>query len=111
MSMIDQYGQRVILGAPGRDPLLTLIRQHYAQENPRVWRALALFALKESLGWTVDQCALAFEINRGQVSRSVQATRRELRRRFDYVPDRRAGFTDPDDPLDNPDADDKWPAD
>lgn len=98
MSVINERSERVILGRPCRDPTWDLIQKHYAGEDAAVWRALAVFALRESLGWSVDQIALALGVHRGQIGRMVRSTRDRLRRRFDYVPERALAFSDPDDP-------------
>jgi hypothetical protein len=102
MSVINEQCQKVILARSGRDPFWNTIQKHYAHDDPRVWRSLAMFALKETLGWTVDQIATAFDLHRGHVSRCVHTTRRELRRHFDFIEDASHGFSDPDDPLDAP---------
>jgi hypothetical protein len=104
MTVINQYSQKVILARSGRDVFWNLIQKHYAHNDPRVWRLLAMFALKETLGWTLGQIGDAFGVNPGQVSRCVQTARRELRLHFDFIPDPPPGFSDPDDPGDAPDS-------
>jgi hypothetical protein len=104
MTVVDRHCQKVLLGRPGRDPFWNVIQKHYAHEDARVWRSLAMFALKESLGLTVDQIALAFGLHRGHVSRCIHATHRELRARFDFIPDVPSGFSDPDEPGDGPES-------
>jgi hypothetical protein len=98
MSVINQHNEKVILGRSDRDPAWTAIQKHYAGDDPAIWRALAVFALRESLGWTIDQVSLALGMHRGHVGRVVRNTRDQLRQRFEYVPERPAGFSDPDDP-------------
>jgi hypothetical protein len=98
MTVINERCEKVILARPNRDVFWNLIQKHYAHDDPRVWRSLAMFALKETLGWTVGQIGAAFSVHPGHVSRCVTTARRELRRHFDFIPDPPTGFSDPDDP-------------
>ena len=100
MTVINQYSQKVILCRENADPFWNIIQKHYAHDDPRVWRLLAMFALKETLGWSLGQIGMTFGVTPGQVSRAVQTARRELRLHFDFIADEPKGFSDPDDPLD-----------
>jgi hypothetical protein len=104
MTVVNQHNQKVILARPNRDVFWNLIQKHYAHDDPRVWRLLAMFALKETLGWTLGQIGMTFHIDPGHVSRCVATARRELQRHFDFIPEAPSGFSDPDDPSDAPDS-------
>ncbi|HUQ71850.1 MAG TPA: hypothetical protein VM165_20130 [Planctomycetaceae bacterium] len=104
MTIINELGQKVILDRVGPDPFWNLIQRHYAHDDPRVWRLLAMFALKDGLGWSLERIGLTFGVTPGQVSRTVQTARRELRLHFDFIPDEPKGFSNPDDPDDAPET-------
>lgn len=79
MTVIDRYHQKYSLPRAGLPDFWVQVESHFAQSNPEVWRDLALFALKETAGWSLDQIGLVFHLNPGHVSRRLNAIRQRLR--------------------------------
>ncbi|OYW18907.1 MAG: hypothetical protein B7Z55_09800 [Planctomycetales bacterium 12-60-4] len=86
MTVMDQWSQKVQLPRAGMGELWTRVQDHFAKDDPRLWRYLAMFVLRDVAGWTLQQVALALGTKPGQVSRCLPAVRNELRRRFAREP-------------------------
>lgn len=82
MTVINEEKQRVLLSRMGSDPLWKTIAQHYAGEDPRRWKRLAMIALYECAEWPIGCIARLFGHTKGHVSRTIEKTRAELRRQF-----------------------------
>ena len=101
MSLMDTFEQKQLLPRHGADEFWTEIQECYAKADQSVWQRLAMFALHESVGWTLDQIGVATGLHRGQVGRCIEETKRDLRtkfrdgRRFHEI---ESGFSDPDTP-------------
>lgn len=86
MTMIDQWSQKVPLPRAGMGELWTRLQDNFAKDDPRLWRYLAMFVLRDVAGWTLQQCSHALGAKPGQISRCLPRVRRELRRRFREEP-------------------------
>ncbi len=83
MSIINQRGSdRIVLPRVNGDAFWETVREHYAQEDPRCWKFLAMFALHTTAGMSVEKIGHAFGHPPGHVSRCLQIVKRELRSRF-----------------------------
>ena len=60
MSVILPHGEKVILSRTGADEFWNRIREHYAVEDPRKWKYLAMLALRENAGWPLECIGRAF---------------------------------------------------
>lgn len=83
MSIVNQRAsEKIILPRVKGDEFWETVREHYAQEDPRCWKFLAMFALHTTAGMSVEKIGHAFGHPPGHVSRCLQIVRRELRERF-----------------------------
>lgn len=83
MTVLNQRGsERVVLPRVNGDAFWETVREHYAQENPRCWKFLAMFALHTTAGMSIEKIGHAFGHPPGHVSRCLQIVKRELRSRF-----------------------------
>ncbi len=64
------------------DAFWETVRDHYAHEDPRCWKFLAMFALHTTAGMSFEKIGHAFGHPPGHVSRCLQIVKRELRARF-----------------------------
>jgi hypothetical protein len=87
MSMIDRWGDKVVLPRIGPDDFWEMVRRHYAQADPHKWKALAMLALRVNAGWSLEMIGNAFGHERGHVSRRLSVVCRELQETFDWSPD------------------------
>lgn len=78
----QRHSERVILPRMNGDEFWEAVREHYAQEDPRCWKFLAMFALHTTAGMSIEKIGHAFGHPPGHVSRCLQIVRRELRERF-----------------------------
>lgn len=82
MTLIDRHEQKIPLPRAGVSELWTRVQNHFAQDDPVVWRDLAMLALRESSGWTLEQIGTAMGLTRGHVCRRLQSVKQDLRQRF-----------------------------
>lgn len=82
MTVIDRYQQRYPLPRAGMTDFWVLVQTHFAQTDREIWRDLALFALKETAGWSLEKIGLAFGLNPGHVSRRLHKVHQKLRERL-----------------------------
>ncbi|MGH7128402.1 MAG: hypothetical protein ACREIV_07520, partial [Planctomycetaceae bacterium] len=55
---------------------------HYAREDERTWRYLAMLALRECCDWPIEFIARVFGHPPGHVSRALRQVQADLRERF-----------------------------
>jgi len=99
VSAIDKWGLKVRLPRLGCDEFWQRIHEHYAGDDVRKWKYLAMLALREAGGWNLEQIGLAFGHPKGHVMRCLVQIKEELRARFevrwdaddDLAPDARSG--------------------
>lgn len=82
MSMIGLDGCKVILPRCGADEFWQIVHEHYAAEDARKWKYLAMLALREAAGWPLTEIGYVFGHPKGHVSRCLEAIKAELRERF-----------------------------
>ncbi len=87
MSTIKQDGTKIILPRTGPDHFWRLVHDHYAHEDPKKWKYLAMLALRENAGWPLEQIGLVFGHPKGHVTRCLVKIKQELRRRFHMSPE------------------------
>ncbi len=86
MTVINELGQKIPLPRANVNDLWDRIQRHHAQEDPRIWRDLAIFALREAAGWNLEQIALALGLSRGHVCRCLKEMKTHLQKRFRLEP-------------------------
>ena len=82
MSVTDERGGTRVL--PRRDPgrFWGRVGKHYAKDDVRRWRRLALLVLHEVGGWPPARLARAFDTDARNVRRDLARTRRDLAAHF-----------------------------
>ena len=82
MSVVRADGTKTLLPRSGPDAFWSAIREGYAGRDPRAWRRLAMFALREDVGWPIDLIAATFGRDEGHVARCLDEVRRDLKTLF-----------------------------
>lgn len=86
MSVTRQDGSKIVLPRTGPDEFWRLIHEHYAGEDQRAWKYLAMLALRENAGWPLEHIGAVFGHPKGHVTRCLVKIKRELRQRFYMSP-------------------------
>lgn len=86
MSTMRQDETKIVLPRSGPDHFWRLIHDHYAREDQRKWKYLAMLALRENAGWPLDYIGQVFGHPKGHVTRCLSSIKRELRTRFHMSP-------------------------
>ncbi len=86
MSVMRPNKLKVNLTRSGPDPVWQLIRDEYAGDDPVKLKQLAMLALREGAEWPLEWIGDVFSHHKGHVSRCLQKTCRELRKRFQLDP-------------------------
>ncbi len=87
MSIINRWGDKVILPRLGPDEFWSEVREHFAGAEHQKWKSLAMLALRVNAGWSLDMIGNAFGHERGHVSRTLSILCREFQDRFDWLPE------------------------
>lgn len=87
MSVCRPDETRVLLPRTGADEFWSLIRDNFANEDPRKWKYLAMLALRENAGWPLDTIGTVFGHPKGHVTRCLDRIKSELRDRFEASPE------------------------
>ncbi|MGH7200108.1 MAG: hypothetical protein ACREJB_05850 [Planctomycetaceae bacterium] len=90
MSVKDEYHLKVLLPRSGPDEFWGAIRAHYARDDERTWRYLAMLALRECCDWPIECIGRVFGHAPGHVTRSLRQVKADLRDRFCVEPETRA---------------------
>jgi hypothetical protein len=111
MTIMNERHERIVFPRTTLHEFWNTLQDHFAHTDPQQWKRLAMLALRENSGWTVEQIGRAFGHPRGHVSRLLQLTKQQIRSRFDVPhgvlsPD--DGFSDPDDAAAVDDRDPPW---
>ena len=93
MSVARPDGTKVLLPRSGPDEFWQLIHDHFAGDDARKWKYLAMLALRENAGWPLERIGNVFGHPKGHVTRCLTRIKRELRARFEASPE----FLDLDD--------------
>jgi len=95
MSVSRSNGTKILLPRSGPDQFWQLIHDHFAGEDSRKWKYLAMLALRENAGWPLDRIGNVFGHPKGHVTRCLARIKGELRKDFEASPE----FLDLDDEL------------
>lgn len=82
MSAVNVSGEKVELPRDSTTSFWQEVERHYAADDHMRWKLLALLALRENCGWTVEQLGRATGHPRGHVSRCLSKVKKELQQRF-----------------------------
>jgi hypothetical protein len=93
MSVSRPNGTKILLPRSGPDQFWQLIHDHFAGEDSRKWKYLAMLALRENAGWPLDRIGAVFGHPKGHVTRCLSRIKHELRKEFQASPE----FLDLDD--------------
>ena len=77
-----QAGQKILLPR-GVRAMWRKIDLVWVKNDPRRWRNLAMLHLVECCGWSITMCGTAFGIHKGQASREIGDTKKQLAELFD----------------------------
>ncbi|MBW3540654.1 MAG: hypothetical protein KY476_10315 [Planctomycetes bacterium] len=100
MSVMRPDKTKIVLPRCGADEFWQLVSDHYAGDDARKWKYLAMLALRENAGWPLDYIGGVFAHSKGHILRCLKRVKRELRLRFAASPE----FLGYDDPEDEPNA-------
>ena len=87
MSVTRYNGTKILLPRSGADEFWNLIHVHFAGEDPRRWKYLAMLALRENAGWPLERIGQVFAHPKGHVTRCLASIKAELRARFQASPE------------------------
>lgn len=82
MSVTDPDGAKILLPRSGPDAFWDALDEQFSPHNDRVWKYLAMLALRENAGWPVERIARAFRHNKGHITRCLERIKNEIRWRF-----------------------------
>ena len=99
MSCIRRNGAKTLLPRSGPDAFWSAVEEQFGQDDPRVWRYLAMLALRENTGWSLEQIGRAFGHPKGHVTRCLRRVEADLRERFAPPAEFWDGFGSPDEVL------------
>ena len=86
MSVVRQNETKIVLPRTGPDHFWRIIHNHYAGDDPRKWKYLAMLALRENAGWPLEYIGQVFGHPKGHVTRCLVKIKRDLRARFRMSP-------------------------
>lgn len=87
MSVTKRDGTKIQLPRIGADQFWKLVQEHYAHEDDRKWKYLAILALRENAGWNLDRIGKVFNHPKGHITRCLAQIKRELRANFEAAPE------------------------
>lgn len=87
MSVIRQDQTKIVLPRTGPDHFWELVHEHYARDDARKWKYLAMLALRENAGWPLERIGAVFGHPKGHVTRCLSRIKAELRQRFRMSPE------------------------
>jgi len=79
MSVVDKNGIKIVLPSPSFDGLWAKVQDEYAGDCDLRWRYLAMLALRENSGWSLERIGRVFHHSKGHVSRCLRSIRKDLR--------------------------------
>lgn len=87
MSVTRLNGTKILLPRSGPDEFWKLIHDHFAGDDMRRWKYLAMLALRENAGWPLDRIGNVFNHPKGHVTRCLSRIKHELRTEFAASPE------------------------
>lgn len=87
MSVSKPDGTKIHLPRSGPDHFWQVIHQHFAGNDGRKWKYLAMLALRENAGWPLDRIGNVFGHPKGHITRCLSRIKEELRTRFAASPE------------------------
>lgn len=87
MSVARRNGTKILLPRTGADQFWKLINEHFAGQDSRKWKYLAMLALRENAGWPLDKIGAVFGHPKGHVTRCLVRIKDELREEFAAAPE------------------------
>jgi len=72
----------VVLPRTGADDFWQRVHEHYAGDDRRRWKYLAMLALRENAGWPLDKIGQVFGHPKGHVTRCLERIKGDLRAEF-----------------------------
>lgn len=87
MSVARPNGTKILLPRSGPDQFWQLIHDHFAGDDARRWKYLAMLALRENAGWPLDRIGNVFGHPKGHVTRCLARIKQELREDFEASPE------------------------
>ena len=87
MSTMRQDETKIVLPRSGPDDFWRLIHRHYAADDDKKWKYLAMLALRENAGWPLEHIGQVFGHPKGHVTRCLETIKGELRKRFRMSPE------------------------
>lgn len=87
MSMVRQDDTKITLPRTGPDLFWKLVCDHFAGNDSRKWKYLAILALRENAGWPLERIGTVFGHPKGHISRCLRRIKEELREQFQMSPD------------------------
>jgi len=82
MSVINESKEKIVLPRSEPDPFWSTLAHHYAGDNQRRWKWLAMLALHECAEWPLDCIAEVFAHRRRHVAHMIEKVKNELRGKF-----------------------------
>jgi len=95
VSTVKFDGTKIVLPRTGADVFWKTVHEHYAGEDQRKCKYLAMLALRENAGWPLDKIGMVFGHPKGHVTRCLDRIKRDLREEFREESEEKW-------PLDNP---------
>lgn len=82
MSTVNRHGVKVVLSRDGVNHFWQIVQRDFAAESGLKWKYLAMLALRENAGWSLEHIGLAFGHPKGHVSRVLEKIKQEIQDRF-----------------------------
>lgn len=82
MSTTREDGLKVVLPNTGLEEFWRRLDEDYARQNPRLWKNLAMLALRDVCEWRLGMIERAFATSRGQIVRALDSVKSDVRARF-----------------------------
>jgi len=85
MSVVDQRNFKILLPRLDLPQIWRMLLDEYfgsTESDPVCRKRLAMLALHENAGWPMEEIGRLFNHDRGHVSRSLQAIKKQIRQRF-----------------------------
>ncbi len=87
MSIINYDHTKALVFRTGPDPFWDRVHDYLEGRPDHCWRYLAMLALRENCGWSMERIGKAFGHNKGHITRCLDKIRRELRRNLGDIVD------------------------